>query len=175
MAETITCPNCQVVNDINARFCSNCGMWLHEVETRSPLIEEEGEDLKAKIDQLLAEVPDPSEVPEIAAGSFALVIIGTPHTITVDYKQPMMLGRDAGGRATVHPLIDLNEYRAYVMGVSRQHAILKQVDAKYFLNDQASSNGTFINGERLEAYKDYELKNGDRIILGQLVLGFYVG
>ncbi|MHB8193452.1 MAG: FHA domain-containing protein [Bellilinea sp.] len=52
-------------------------------------------------------------------------------------------------------------------GVSRRHARLIQQDQGYLLEDLGSSNGTFVNGERIST--GVQLKNGDEVRLGQAV------
>ena len=48
--------------------------------------------------------------------------------------------------------------------VSRRHAEVRVTNDKVFLRDLGSSNGTFLNGERITAYR--ELRTGDRIDIG---------
>lgn len=54
--------------------------------------------------------------------------------------------------------------------LSRSHAEIWADDAKVFVKDTKSSNGTFVNDERLSASGEesppHELKNGDRLTLG---------
>ncbi len=52
-------------------------------------------------------------------------------------------------------------------GVSRRHARFFTRDQAYFVEDLKSSNGTFVNGERISAA--VQLRNGDEIRLGQAV------
>ncbi len=52
-------------------------------------------------------------------------------------------------------------------GVSRRHARLSLQSGQYFLHDLGSSNGTFLNGERLGQARP--LKHGDQIRLGRTV------
>ena len=52
-------------------------------------------------------------------------------------------------------------------GVSRKHARLTFQNNQYMLEDLGSSNGTFVNGERIS--KPWSLKNGDVINLGKLI------
>lgn len=47
--------------------------------------------------------------------------------------------------------------------VSRIHAGIERRDGKYFLEDLNSTNGTFLNGERLEANEYRQLHSGDEI------------
>lgn len=56
--------------------------------------------------------------------------------------------------------------------VSRQHCQFVKSGDGYTLRDLGSTNGTFVNGERLEA--DHPLKNGDRIGFGETVLMSYM-
>ncbi len=53
--------------------------------------------------------------------------------------------------------------------VSRKHAVIKTIGAKYFLIDQGSSNGTFVNGERIT---EYELSSDDVIQIGSIEFQF---
>ncbi|HEX7555031.1 MAG TPA: FHA domain-containing protein, partial [Leptolinea sp.] len=64
------------------------------------------------------------------------------------------------------PDVDLSQYGAFQKGVSRIHAIIKIYQGKCQLVDLASANGSRINGERVTAYIDNPMKNGDTINLG---------
>jgi pSer/pThr/pTyr-binding forkhead associated (FHA) protein len=49
------------------------------------------------------------------------------------------------------------------------------LDGQYFLEDQGSTNGTFVNrGRRLEPGQRHPLKDGDEIIVGKTFLRFQV-
>jgi pSer/pThr/pTyr-binding forkhead associated (FHA) protein len=50
--------------------------------------------------------------------------------------------------------------------VSRIHCSLKYEDGDFVLTDQSSTNGTLVNGEKLEAFKPYKLRHEDEIQLG---------
>jgi ABC-type multidrug transport system ATPase subunit/pSer/pThr/pTyr-binding forkhead associated (FHA) protein len=52
-------------------------------------------------------------------------------------------------------------------GVSRKHARLTFQNNQYLIEDLGSSNGTFVNGERIS--KPWLLKNGDIISLGRMI------
>jgi hypothetical protein len=53
--------------------------------------------------------------------------------------------------------------------VSRRHAILVPRPAGARILDDRSANGTFVNGQRVQ---QAELRNGDVIVLGRVVLRF---
>ena len=47
--------------------------------------------------------------------------------------------------------------------VSRYHCVIRNEDGQYVIEDLNSTNGTFVNGERIKAY---ELAEGDLIRIG---------
>ncbi len=49
---------------------------------------------------------------------------------------------------------------------SRKHALIQKIKDDYFLKDEGSTNGTFLNGNRLPAGKYVKLEAGDRITIG---------
>ena len=51
--------------------------------------------------------------------------------------------------------------------VSRKHAIIEERDGAYWLVDQGSANGSFVNGERTDETK---LRDGTEIRLGTVTL-----
>ncbi len=55
--------------------------------------------------------------------------------------------------------------------VSRQHAQIQQQGKEFILIDLNSSNGTFVNGERIE---EHVLANGDEIQIGDVLLQFQI-
>jgi two-component system NtrC family sensor kinase len=91
----------------------------------------------------------------------ALVVIqGTNKGSRYALEQPegvaMTIGREAGNA------IQLDDHE-----ISRRHAEVRLVDGTFLLGDLKSSNGTFVNDERIERI---ELSRGDRIRIGRTVL-----
>ena len=56
--------------------------------------------------------------------------------------------------------------------VSRKHAEIVRSDDGYFLRDLKSTNGTFVNSDRLQAEGDQLLRDGDEIRLGNGEISF---
>ena len=76
-------------------------------------------------------------------------------------KDTVVIGRPDGAVQSYPDLeIELDD------AVSRRHAEIRHQDGKYFVVDTMSTNGTHLNGEKLEAYKEYPLAPGDRIRIG---------
>lgn len=72
--------------------------------------------------------------------------------------KPVMLGRVAGSDTDRLDYIVVNETT-----IGRQHALIEYKDYAFWLVDQGSINGTFINGEMITA--EVRLKHGDHIRL----------
>src|SRR4030042_5240277 len=74
-----------------------------------------------------------------------------------------------------------NDFLKYVSSevlkfLSREHILIEFEEGKYHIVDTDSSNGTKVNGILLQSGERYEIKNGDCIILGEvLTLVFRTG
>lgn len=178
------CPTCGHRNRPGVLICDNCGTNLMTgsktaIGTRD-LVKDQAErkaDASASGENLL----DTSEVKAIEAagsGTFSedmvlrIEIEGGTTPMMVYPKQEIIMGRrdpNTGGM----PDVDLTTYAGYRMGVSRRHAAIRLQDQQLNLSDLGSSNGTFLNGTRLNAHRPYQVKDGDEIRLGQMVLRVY--
>jgi len=58
--------------------------------------------------------------------------------------------------------------------VSGSHAVINASDAGFTITDVGSTNGTFVNGERLTPNEPRELQDGDELTLGQSVFRFTI-
>ena len=54
--------------------------------------------------------------------------------------------------------------------VSRKHASIQKIRDVYFLKDENSTNGTYLNGKRLPADKYIRINPGDKITVGSVNL-----
>ncbi|MDO4510240.1 MAG: FHA domain-containing protein [Bacteroidales bacterium] len=59
-----------------------------------------------------------------------------------------------------------NDIVVAVRGVSRFHASLRVKGGKCFIHDNASTNGTFVNGERVKPDCDVRIQRGDIVVCG---------
>jgi pSer/pThr/pTyr-binding forkhead associated (FHA) protein len=66
------------------------------------------------------------------------------------------------------PDIDLTPYQAYASGVSRLHVVIKRESSRVLIMDLGSSNGTYLNGRRLNPHVEETLNHGDVVALGKL-------
>ena len=49
---------------------------------------------------------------------------------------------------------------------SRHHAVIQKIKDAYFIKDENSTNGTFVNGQRIPPDKYVKLSAGDKITIG---------
>jgi len=87
-------------------------------------------------------------------------------------KHRFILGR-SDQNSTVKPDIDLAPYNAIEKGVSRQHAAIERNEDTLMLMDIGSSNGTYLNGQRLPTNQPRILRDGDEVRLGKLIAHIY--
>jgi len=79
-----------------------------------------------------------------------------------------IIGRSDPVNSNYLPDIDLNECDAAEHGVSRRHAAVVSFNNNVCLVDLNSSNGTFINGEKLRADSPQILRDEDELRFGTL-------
>lgn len=64
--------------------------------------------------------------------------------------------------------LDLLDFGAQRYGVSRRHAIIIKHNLTLMVQDLRSSNGTYLNGERLMPHQAVVLRDGDLLQFGRL-------
>lgn len=88
-------------------------------------------------------------------------------TVGLDIWRVTVMGR-ADPMSAFQPDLDLAPYGAMRHGVSRRHALIRPAESSLYLIDQNSTNGTWVNGQRLAPGRDFPLTDGDTIELGAL-------
>lgn len=114
--------------------------------------------------------PPPEITPERAGPAWRILLhLAEPQasTIGLDIWRVTVLGR-ADPMSAFRPDIDFAPYGAMRHGVSRRHALIRPGEQTLYLIDQNSTNGTWINGQRLLTGRDFPLTDGDVLELGAL-------
>jgi hypothetical protein len=159
----IICTNCQYKNVSGAVFCAECGAQLDGVETlvtQAITDEQIAEELKKRSGR-----PEPASAPSNSWISLHLMDSGK--ILPLASRNEFTLGRLSEGQP-IMPDIDLTPYQAYASGVSRLHAVVKREDNRVAVMDLGSSNGTYVNGRRLNPHTEESLSHGDIVALGKL-------
>jgi len=150
----VFCTKCGHKNPEDAHFCANCGSPLQEDATMSftPMeVEEEGEEVGG--------LPQS----ELEAGQALLVVQRGPNA-----GSKFLIDKDVTTTGR-HPESDifLDD-----VTVSRRHAEFRRKDARFYIHDVGSLNGTYVNRQRVE---ETELATGDELQIGKFKLTFYAG
>ena len=83
-----------------------------------------------------------------------------------------------GGNITIRQdnmLIGSSNICDYVIdnpAISRNHARISRIGDKYYMTDLDSTNGTFINGIRMNKSETKELTNGEEVMIGRIKFRF---
>ena len=187
----IKCPICQTMHVPNTLFCRNCGLCLYKDDTlRTDDLDLKEDRLRTSSMPVLKKGTN-----ELVGGStkngksspasnttlqtdFSPAIHPDPARITIRLKigehnreveMPLRKGIHIGRvdpNAEIFPEIDLTDDIAPSKDVSRRHARISNKNGEVVIQDLASSNGTFLNGKRLESYLTEPLNNGDVLQLG---------
>jgi pSer/pThr/pTyr-binding forkhead associated (FHA) protein len=92
---------------------------------------------------------------------------GQARNVGLDVWRVTVLGR-ADPFSAFRPDLDFGPYGGMRYGVSRRHALVRPSEHDLYLIDQNSTNGTWVNGQRLSPGRDFRLADDDIIELGAL-------
>ncbi|MBZ0298392.1 MAG: FHA domain-containing protein [Anaerolineae bacterium] len=189
------CPTCAHRNRPGVYFCENCGTNLvtgqqASLGTRDLREAQDIEPSSVRQAQADAEPKKSSPVVQLdkeqekavrtaGSGTFGTGMLlrievegGSTPIVIKPKSEDMILGRrDPTTGAT--PEVDLTAYAGYRMGVSRRHASLALENSQLNLWDLGSSNGTYLNGNKLTPHQPIMVRDGDEVRLGQMVLRLF--
>jgi hypothetical protein len=161
----IICTNCQHKNVAGAMFCAECGAQLDGVDTlitQAITDEQIAEELKKQPSSARTE---PASTP--VNSWISLHLMDSGKILPLASRNEFTLGRLSEGQP-IMPDIDLTPYQAYASGVSRLHAVVKRDSNRVMVMDLGSSNGTYLNGRRINPHVEESLSHGDIVALGKL-------
>jgi len=170
------CPNCGQQNRPGVIFCENCGASLIgklPLSTKA-LDATDSEQAALGVDaSILTDVKIQGTATFEHGMGLRLEVEGSVDPIHFTPRAETIFGRRDPATGD-KPDIDLTPFAGYRMGVSRRHAAIRPGDESGLdLWDLGSSNGTFLNGQRLSAHRPYRLRDGDEIRLGQMLIRLY--
>jgi len=86
---------------------------------------------------------------------------------------PLAGGQGTGTNRLLVGCSERCDIRVSEVTVSREHAWIERKGDKYFIEDNNSTNGTSVNGVRLEPGQARRIQTWSRITLGKLDLTFF--
>lgn len=180
-----TCPACGHKNRVGVLMCEDCGTNLStgqrtELGTRDLREPEALDDVQSAAEQMVRLGERESKAISTAGSntfdrsmSLRIEVEGGSKPIILKPKHDDMIFGRRDPTTGSAPEVDLTPFAGYRMGVSRRHASLQMEEERLNLWDLGSSNGTFVNGNKLNPHQAYPLSDGDEVRLGQMVLKVY--
>jgi CheY-like chemotaxis protein/ribosomal protein L40E len=96
-------------------------------------------------------------------GSERMVVQGAERFVLGRVHDDASFERTSGERT-----IDLSQFDAHKLGVSRRHLRVQQKDGAVYITDLGSTNGTYLNDRPVTAHAARLIRNGDVVRLGSL-------
>jgi len=158
------CPVCKLPNNGSAIRCQHCGASLSTEKNEAQTTRRVQNSFELT-DEIKDQVVGTHTPPAVG---LSLFLLNNGEPISLRAEEEFVLGRS--NDMTSEPMVDLTKYEAFAAGVSRRHAMIRAIGNKYILIDLNSSNGTWLNGERLLPTKAHDLPSGGVIQLGRLKL-----
>jgi hypothetical protein len=161
-AGSVVCPSCGSLNPAGESFCSNCGSMLDAsaaAATGAPA-------------PAAAPAPVASAVATAPAALAARLIVEADNQeFDLSGKDNVLIGRE-DAVSNIFPDVDLTPHGGEEGGVSRMHARIFVENGQYLLEDENSTNFTFLNRQKLAAKTPTPLHDDDEIKLGRVLLRF---
>ncbi len=156
----LKCSNCGTPYTLNDTVCAKCGHLLFDPRSSTVALQVDPNLLRLRRTR-----PESGAMhPERAV---SLLVRGMMERFIFEEGTEIILGRT--DLLTTDPgHFDLTRYGGHDRGVSRTHALLRFTGDAITITDLNSSNGTFVNTQRLEAHKPCALHTGDELMLGSL-------
>jgi hypothetical protein len=151
------CPKCGQPHRLGELICPQCGALLaHAGQTQQINIV----DLPARRKTRHGEA--------YASDQKAISFDINGQQLSMPIKDSLVIGRQSDIADDVQPDLDLSPFDAHACGVSRRHVEIRHQGFLTYVIDLGSSNGTWLNGQRLIQSKERLLRNGDELQLGHL-------
>ena len=174
------CPQCNTQNEAGSTFCDQCGAALADAlaangaaATACPVCGAAAMAGDAFCNEcgaaLSAPAPAPAPAPALAPTAAQIVTGGG--RVELSGKASYLIGRE-DPVSGIHPEIDTTGSDGDAAGVSRRHAEIVQAGGGWFLQDLNSTNGSFVNNQRVTPHTRHPLRSGDQIRLGKWVATF---
>ncbi|MFN8504345.1 FHA domain-containing protein [Kouleothrix sp.] len=158
------CPNCKSKQFDGTIFCADCGASLVAANRRETTLSLGQRGPTDDLPKLREPPAAPASAPRVT-----LVIVNSGRRMSLDVSEDLLIGRKDNAHG-IFPDVDLGLDGGYDAGVSRRHAILAWSQGAYTVEDLGSSNGTFLNGQRLGHGQATPLRSGDELKCGTLLI-----
>ena len=148
-------------NPDGSMFCDECGERLDPQTGGAPAAVSTASSAPAAV----------VAAPAAPATTAKLVVESDNATFDLSGKSEAMIGRE-DPVSNIYPDVDLTPHGGEEGGVSRLHAKIFLQGGQYMIEDQNSTNFTFVNRQKLQPKTPTPIKDGDEIRLGRVTMKF---
>ncbi len=152
------CPVCGEQYDEGETICLHCSAQLptdHETRQLRPIL-----------GSVESSASPPGSSLRSGEAPSSLHIEGVK--VPLPFHDNITLGRPISQSDAWQTHVDLTPFNAYGRGVSRRHIRLVIRHQRAYVSDLSSTNGTWLNGQRLTPFHEYLLHDGVELRLGLL-------
>jgi len=141
-----------------------CGASLESHHLCSPAVTLDS----AILEQFSAKITDsPIDDSLVPDDGIAIYAAGSLKPVYLRFDKELVFGRK-GEDPPEDDLLDLSDLGGYQAGISRRHAMIRRVENGCEIVDLASTNGSWLNDERLIPNKPVPLASGAQLRFGRL-------
>lgn len=160
-----TCPSCGTQNPAGEAFCANCGSMLGAAPAGATPLP------PPAVSSAPVSTAPPPPVASAPAASVRLIVEADNQEFDLSGKDIIVLGRE-DAVSNIYPDVDLTPHGGEEGGVSRLHARIFLENSQYMLEDENSTNFTFLNRQKLLPKTPTPLHDNDEVRLGRVLLRF---
>jgi len=164
----VVCPSCGAENLPGTLFCIQCGTYLPSggpLRTEPLPEQEEGRPARPR--------QEGKEVEEAWALNIEVEVLNTGRKVLLSADREILVGRLDAAHG-IFPELDMTTDGGLEQGVSRRHARIYTREGTCFVEDLDSTNGTFLNEERITPYLPYAFRDGDLLMFGTMRLKVHI-
>ena len=160
------CPSCGATSPAGELFCSNCGSPLSSAAPAPAAAA--APDLTPAPAPAATPAPVATAAPALTA---RLIVEADNQEFDLSGKDMVLIGRE-DAVSNIFPDVDLTPHGGEEGGVSRLHARIFVENGQYMLEDENSTNFTFLNRQKLAGKTPTVLHDNDEIKLGRVLMRF---
>lgn len=163
------CPYCAHENREGVLFCEECGHPFVGEQRVIPsttrlMQQDQGEPFASRAAWGTAHFDSGARLMVRIRDHADLIVLDPVHELIIGRRDPS---------EALQVDLDLGPYGGSEQGVSRRHAAIRRGEDTITLIDLESTNGTYLNGQRLLPHQPRVLRDGDEVRLGRLVFNLY--
>ncbi len=164
----VVCPSCGAENLPGTLFCIQCGTYLPSggpLRTEPLPEQEDGRSARPR--------QEGKDGEEQWALNIEVEVLNTGRKVLLSADREILVGRLDAAHG-IFPELDMTTDGGLEQGVSRRHARIYTREGTCFVEDLDSTNGTFLNEERITPYLPYAFRDGDLLMFGTMRLKVHI-